>query len=577
MPMRRVLFLAVIAAAFVVIGGIAMAGSLPPGGTFLDDDENFHEGYIEAIAAEGITNGCVPEGDLYCPDRDVTRGEIAKFVAETLGLTDDGGMDWFTDDDGRWYEVYANRLAAAGITNGCNEAGTLFCGDDILSRGELAALWVRAWGYTDPGAGDFFTDDDGLWYEPFADLLFNAAITTGCTPTTFCGDDPVKRDQTATFLGRAEGLTEMVPPHRDTPLMETLATGLNRPVFLTSPPGDPRQFIVEKSGRILVMKDDVILPTPFLDASGLVSNGNEQGLLSMAFHPDYASNGKFYISYTDTSGDSRIREYKVSGANPDVANGGQTVEIIEVNQPNQYSNHNGGLIMFDPDGYLLFGLGDGGGGGDPLENSQNKNTLLGSMLRIDVDDDDFPGSSTKNYAIPPDNPYVGVSGADEIWAIGLRNPWRFSVDPPTGHLYIADVGQLQREEVNIVDADDGGNNYGWDNTEGTRCYEPSSGCSTAGTTFPAHEYTHSSGCSITGGYVYRGSEFPQLSGHYFYADYCRGHLWSFRYVPGVGVTEEKSWFDEFGFLGNVNSFGVDAENRLYILTDQGRVLRLKHV
>lgn len=574
--LRRSALLLTVALLGVIPIAAPASASLPPGGTFIDDDLNFHEGYIEALAAEGITNGCDSEGPLYCPDRDVKRSEVAALISRTLGLTDTGGIDWFNDDDGTWYEQDANRLAAAGISNGCG--GGAFCGDDILTRAELAAFWVRAWNYTDPGPGDFFTDDDGTWFEPFVDRLAQAGVTTGCAEGLYCPYDPVKRDQAATFVGRAEGFTPTVPPPAQ-PDIQTIASGLNRPVFLTSPPGDDRQFIVEKGGRILIMQDDAILPTPFLDASGLVSTGNEQGLLSMAFHPDYASNGRVFISYTDTAGDTRIREYRRSGANPNIANGGFAVEIIEVDQPSQYTNHNGGLIAFDPNGYLLIGLGDGGGGGDPLEQAQNTNTLLGALLRIDVDGDDFPGDDSRTYAIPSDNPFVGTAGADEIWAYGLRNPWRWSVDPATNLLYLADVGQREREEVNIVPVSTGGLNYGWDDTEGTLCYEPSSGCTTAGTTFPEFEYAHGgggaiTGCSITGGYVYRGDDFPIYRGHYFFADYCRGNLLSLAYSPSGGVTDVRNWSAEFGFLGNVNSFGLDAQDRLYILTDDGRIHRL---
>jgi glucose/arabinose dehydrogenase len=438
----------------------------------------------------------------------------------------------------------------------------------------MAAFLVRAYGYTDSGEGDFFTDDDGSVFEPSIDRLAVAGITKGCNPaegnTKFCPYSFVRRDEMATFIGRAEGLTPMVPPPPSQPRIETVATGLNYPVYATSPAGDDRLFVVEKSGYIRIVADDVLVSGAFLDIHTLVSSGYEQGLLGMAFHPDYASNGLFYVSYTDTSGDSRIVEYEVSG-NPNVADAASARPILEVDQ--FASNHNGGMITFDPDGYLLFGLGDGGGGGDPREHGQDKSTLLGSMLRLDVDGDDFPSDSSRNYAIPADNPYVGTAGADEIWAIGLRNPWRFSVDEATGLLYIGDVGQTAWEEIDVAPVDAAGLNYGWDWFEGNHCYETGDGCNREGLTFPVVEYSHSQGCSVTGGYVYRGTEMADLDGHYFYADFCRGELLSFKYVDGL-VGAQRNWSSQVGTLGAVTSFAVDDEDRLYIMNSSGSLMRL---
>jgi hypothetical protein len=362
----------------------------------------------------------------------------------------------------------------------------------------------------------------------------------------------------------------MVPPPVSAPVIETVTSALNRPVFATAPDGDNRLFIVEKGGSIRILENDSLLPGDFLDIGGLASDGGEQGLLGMAFHPNYSSNGLFYVSYTDNSGDSRIAEYQVS-SDPDVADAGSARLIIVVNQPD--TNHNGGMIAFDPAGYLMFGLGDGGGGGDPDDNGQDTDTLLGSMVRIGIDGDDFPGDSTRNYTIPADNPFVGTSGADEIWAYGLRNPWRFSIDEVTGQLYIADVGQSSWEEVDVAPVSSAGLNYGWNSFEGNECFDTGDGCNESGKTFPVLEYSHSSGCSITGGYVYRGSDFPDLAGHYFYADYCQGELLSFKYLNGV-VGSQRNWTSELGGVGNVTGFGVDDSNRLYILNDGGELLRL---
>jgi glucose/arabinose dehydrogenase len=362
----------------------------------------------------------------------------------------------------------------------------------------------------------------------------------------------------------------MVPPPPSVPVVETVASGFSFPLFATSPTGDDRLFVVEKGGYIRIVENDVRLSGAFLDVHTLVSGGGEQGLLGLAFHPDYDTNGLFYISYTDTAGESRIVEYSVS-TDPNVADSGSARLILKVDQP--YTNHNGGQIMFDVDGHLLFGLGDGGSGGDPDENGQNKNSLLGSMLRISVGGDDFPSDANRNYMIPPDNPFVGTSGADEIWAYGLRNPWRFSIDPVTGLMYIGDVGQTSWEEIDVAPADTAGLNYGWNSFEGNHCYDTGDGCNPSGLAFPAVEYPHAEGCSVTGGYVYRGDDFDDLVGHYFFADYCRGELRSFRYVDGF-VGAERNWTSMVGGLGNVTSFAVDDQNRLYIMNTAGNLMRL---
>jgi hypothetical protein len=440
----------------------------------------------------------------------------------------------------------------------------------------MAAFLVRAYGYTDPGPVDYFTDDEGNVFEADINRLARAGVTRGCNPPDndqFCPYSYVQRDQMASFLGRAEGLDPIVPPPAAEPVIETVVTGLDYPVYATSPPGDPRVFVVEKGGYVRIVENDVLKPGVFLDVHNLVSGVGEQGLLSIAFHPDYASNGHFYISYTNTSGDSRIVEYSVS-SDPEVADPGSARTILGLDQP--YTNHNGGLITFDSDGNLLIGFGDGGSAGDPGEVAQDNTSLLGSLLRIGVDGDDFPGDPNRNYTIPAGNPFVGSSGADEIWAYGLRNPWRYSIDTASGLLYIADVGQASWEEIDVAPVSEAGLNYGWDNYEGDHCYADPSGpsdCSKTGLTFPVYEYSHAQGCSVTGGYVYRGDELPQLKGHYFFADYCRGELRSFRYLDGV-LESEKNWSSEFGGLGRVTSFGIDSQNRLYIMNSAGDLMRL---
>jgi glucose/arabinose dehydrogenase len=320
---------------------------------------------------------------------------------------------------------------------------------------------------------------------------------------------------------------------------ETVATGLTRPLYLTAPAADDRLFIVEQTGRIRIVKNGNVLAAPFLDLSSKVSGGGEQGLLSMAFHPDYGANGLFYVNFTGDDGDTRIERYAVS-AHPDIADADSAVPILSVPQP--FTNHNGGHILFGPDGMLYVALGDGGGAGDPSNNGQNSGTLLGSLLRLDVDGGD-------PYAVPGSNPF-----GNEIWAIGLRNPWRIAFDRAEGTLYIADVGQASVEEVNVVDDDESGLNYGWRIMEGSSCFG-GGGCDDAGLVLPELEYDHGEGCSVTGGFVYRGSALPEIVGHYFYSDFCRGFLRSFRF-DGEDATDSRSARTPRGSC--ISSRGMDA-------------------
>ena len=347
---------------------------------------------------------------------------------------------------------------------------------------------------------------------------------------------------------------------------QQVVEGLTNPVHLTAPKGDPRLFVFEQPGRIRIVKGGALLATPFLDITARVVSGGERGLLSMAFDPAYATNGRFYVYYTGAQGDIFVDRFSVS-TNPDVANTASTPVITIQHRVN--SNHNGGLLLFGPDGMLYLGTGDGGGVGDVPNNAQNIEVLLGKILRLNV--------ATLPYVIPASNPFLGQQGADEIWAYGLRNPWRFAFDvPPDGtapKLYIADVGQGAREEVNVVDASAAGRNYGWRTMEGTQCYNPSSGCNQAGLTLPIVEYNHdqNGGCSITGGFVYRGTAIPEVRGHYFYSDYCSGWLRSFRLSGGAAV-DQRDW--ALASIGNITSFGVDGAGELYVLSVNGRVYRL---
>ena len=364
----------------------------------------------------------------------------------------------------------------------------------------------------------------------------------------------------AACLGNTPGGPPL-PGQTGTLDLQLVASGLSSPLYLTAPAGDPRLFIVEQEGRIRIVKNGQLLPTPFLDITGPVGAGGEQGLLSVAFHPGYATNGYIYVDYTDNKGDTRIERYTV-GPNPDIADVASAKLILFIPQP--YSNHNGGLVMFGPDGMLYIGMGDGGSGGDPENRAQNTDSLLGKLLRIDVDGGD-------PYAIPASNPFATSGGAPEIWALGLRNPWRFAFDRAAGLLYIADVGQNLWEEVNVAPAGQGGLNYGWRIMEGLHCFKAAS-CSSTGLVQPVVEYGHGNGCSITGGFVYRGARAPSLVGQYFYSDYCSGWMRSFSYANGA-VTGQTTWSLNVS-LGNVLSFGEDSAGELYVLSAGGSVYRI---
>jgi len=345
--------------------------------------------------------------------------------------------------------------------------------------------------------------------------------------------------------------------------LELVQSGFSSPVYLASPPGDTaRLFVVEQTGRIQIVQHGQFLPTAFLDIHSRLVSGGEQGLLSVAFHPSYAANGFFYVNYTDLNGDTRVERYTVSVADSNLADTASHKLILFIPQP--YANHNGGLVMFGPDGMLYIGMGDGGSGGDPQNRAQHLDSLLGKLLRIDLDHGD-------PYAIPPNNPFATSGGAPEIWAVGLRNPWRFAFDSPSGLLYIADVGQNTWEEVDVEPASQGRLNYAWRVMEGAHCYNPVP-CSSAGLVLPVIEYDHSEGCSIIGGFVYRGSRWPSLAGQYFYSDYCSGWLRSFAYANGA-VTGRTSWTLDVS-LGNVTSLGEDAAGELYVVSAGGSIYRI---
>ncbi|MBI5876803.1 MAG: PQQ-dependent sugar dehydrogenase [Chloroflexi bacterium] len=351
-------------------------------------------------------------------------------------------------------------------------------------------------------------------------------------------------------------------PAATTIRLEKSVSGLRQPTDLTSArDGSGRLFVVEKRGSIRIVRGGTLLPEPFLDISNIVrSSESERGLLGLAFHPQYARNGQFFVYYTDSSGDIVIARYTATGDRADAASGAEILRI----RHRDASNHNGGGLAFGPDSYLYIGTGDGGGAGDRFGNSQNGSSLLAKILRIDVD-------SGSPYGIPKDNPFAGRAGfRPEIWAWGLRNPWRFAFDRQTGDLFIADVGQDQWEEVNVQPAGaPGGTNYGWNKMEGTHCYPPGATCDPAGFATPVAEYSHAgNGCSITGGMVYRGATQPALAGAYFFGDYCTGKLWALsRDTRGGWVTTPLITAS----IG-ISSFGEDEAGEAYIADINGGAL-----
>jgi glucose/arabinose dehydrogenase len=351
-----------------------------------------------------------------------------------------------------------------------------------------------------------------------------------------------------------------------------VASGLSQPLFLThAGDGSGRLFIVEKTGRIKILKNGQVLGTPFLAIPRQVSSGYEQGLLGLAFHPGFKTNRKLYVNFTDTAGDTVIREYRTCSTNPNVVCMSTARLILKIDQP--HANHNGGMLAFGPDGFLYIGMGDGGSAGDPSGNGQKLSTLLGKMLRIDINGT----SGTKPYRIPSSNPFAGdIPGFDAIWQYGLRNPWRFSFDRSTGDLWIADVGQGLWEEVDrAVRTTSGagrGFNWGWKTMEGTHCYSPSSGCSTSGKQLPLLEYDHSSGrCAVTGGYVYRGSNIPLLVGGYVFGDYCSGEIWVV--AANASRPAPKTRLLDTSLL--ISGFGQGPAGELYVLDLGGRAYMIR--
>lgn len=337
--------------------------------------------------------------------------------------------------------------------------------------------------------------------------------------------------------------------------LEEVAAGFEQPLYAThSGDGSGRLFVVEQTGAVRIVAGGRVQAETFLNLSDRVVVGSEQGLLGLAFHPSYEDNGRLFVNYTDLDGDTVVAEYAAQGGRADSSS--ERV-LLTIEQP--FSNHNGGALAFGPDGYLYIATGDGGSAGDPLDNGQSLGTLLGKLLRIDVD----AATGDLPYGIPNDNPFAGRDGArPEIWAYGLRNPWRFSFDAATDELWIGDVGQSELEEIDHAGGGRGVN-FGWNVMEGNACFEPASGCDRSELELPVAQYSHDLGCSVTGGYVYRGRAQRALRGVYLFSDYCSGTIWGLDAAqPGAGVVR----LIESGRA--VSSFGVDEAGELY-LTDLG--------
>lgn len=409
-------------------------------------------------------------------------------------------------------------------------------------------------------------------------ILFAGLCITGLALYSF-GKDKAKmaRDAQpiadATTSANDAGVVLRCDPVSGTDIaLHEVVRGLHAPLFLTAPADDERLFVIEQPGKIRIIENAALVTTPFLDIQNIVRDtGNEQGLLGLAFHPNYASNGKFYVNYTATSpsGATVVAEYTVSG-DPNLANTtGRT--LLTFSQPQ--SNHNGGMLAFGSDGYLYVGTGDGGGGNDEHGregNGQSLETLLGKLLRIDV-------TSGEPYSIPSDNPFAEGGGRPEIWAYGLRNPWRFSFDRASGDIYIADVGQSTLEEVNVASRDAAGLNYGWKIAEGKQCRGGGKGCDMTGLTAPVHDYGRSDGQSITGGYVYRGECMPDVQGMYFFGDFASARIWTFEYKGEGAITnhsDRSSSIDPTNAINGLTSFGEDAFGELYVISRDGKIFKL---
>jgi glucose/arabinose dehydrogenase len=423
----------------------------------------------------------------------------------------------------------------------------------------LAVLIVGAVFFRGSASNDGAADDT----TPVAAETTTTTEGTGTTAVTTPGGS------TSTTLDGDAGPDPDLPPLKEV-VLELVSDGFRQPSGITAPIGDDRLFVLQRVGVIRILDADRLMADPaFLDISDRVlAGGIEQGLLGLAFHPDYDNNGKFYVYYTDRGGRRQLSQFSTSVSDPNRARSDSEVVLLELEQPPNATDirHYGGQVVFGPDGYLWLSLGDGA---DSRAQGQDPDTLYGTIIRIDVDSGD-------PYAIPVDNPFVAGGGAPEVWAYGLRNPWRFSIDPVHRLIYIADVGHADQEEVDVLPIDEGGFNLGWSDMEGTRCFHKQD-CDPSDYTSPVITYSHEVGLSITGGFVYRGDEIPELRGTYFYSDWVRQWIRSFKLLDGQ-VTEERDMTEELGGpVGQINSFGLDGHGELYFVTHEGQIYRFTAV
>jgi glucose/arabinose dehydrogenase len=346
----------------------------------------------------------------------------------------------------------------------------------------------------------------------------------------------------------------------------SVATVPGRPLAIANAgDGSGRLFVAEQGGRVYILTDGAVNSTPFLDVSAQVSGGGEQGLLGIAFHPDFPADNRVFVDYTNAAGDTVVSSFEVDPGSPDAVVHGSEAVVLTVDQP--FANHNGGAIGFGPDGYLYIALGDGGSGGDPHNNGQRLDTLLGKLLRIDVN----TTSGGRSYGIPGSNPFAGTPGTrGEIWLLGLRNPFRFSFDRATGDLWIGDVGQDAWEEIDVARAGVGGLNFGWRTMEGAHCFSPDSGCRTAGLTLPEVEYAHDFGCAVIGGNVYRGAASPALEGAYLFSDECTGTTWAL----DAARTGGQALVEVAQAPGGIAGYGEDETGELYAAALGGQIYRV---
>jgi glucose/arabinose dehydrogenase len=403
-----------------------------------------------------------------------------------------------------------------------------------------------------------------LTQDVFGESSAAPAVQTAPVVSTLASD-PVA--DTAEASVDSAPTTQTAPASAASPLQslgtEVLLEGLAQPVFATTAPGDDRIYVVERGGKILIYDPatGALNPDPFLDVThkSKANIGIEVGLLGLAFHPDYAENGRLFIYYTDTNSDTAVAEYARQDADQvDPTSGEVFIEVAR-----EGIRHNAGMLLFGPDGYLYVAIGDGG---MFEEFGQNPNVFLGTILRLDMDTGD-------PYSAPDDNPFFSGGGAPEVWAYGLRNPWRFSIDRASNTMFIGDVGQADAEEINAVALEPAGYNFGWPVMEGNNCWLPREGCDQTGIQLPTTVYSHTEGCSVTGGYVYRGSQIPEYYGHYFYADWCLGWVRSFEYAGGA-VLNPQDWSADLANPGQITSFGLDGDGEMLYTTFEGTLGRI---